>query len=282
MPVQPDLTATAINLEHLNPQLLVKDFPAAVAQALTQKAVEELGVRITQPIFKLLRESTIGVVLNAIAAVKQRIESPTAEPVYSREALFTTALRRHFTPNRKPQETPVQDQEKKITSKEFSDWYNAAYAAGLVCASTMINGEMWLYQNSGDSVARWEELKAKYPDLLATKGEQKHYSAQGQQRALEKPKLLQGLKPGAESPERPKPVDLSDVIVQTSIEMKRLGWQETELRSHLSQTYGKRSRQQLKDEELIDFLDWLQQQTAMLGDAFSVWTGGQPWGKPAT
>jgi hypothetical protein len=56
------------------------------------------------------------------------------------------------------------------------------------------------------------------------------------------------------------PMDLSDVIAQTSVELKRLGWTEPQGRKHLQQTYNKRSRQQLTDDELLDFLKYLQTQ----------------------
>ncbi len=58
----------------------------------------------------------------------------------------------------------------------------------------------------------------------------------------------------------PGPVDLSDIIAQTSVELKRLGWSDIQGRLHLQQIYGKRSRQQLTDEELLEFLQYLQVQ----------------------
>lgn len=54
--------------------------------------------------------------------------------------------------------------------------------------------------------------------------------------------------------------DLSDVIAQTTVELKRLGWTNAKGRTHLEQTYGKRSRQQLTDSELLDFLRYLESQ----------------------
>jgi len=60
--------------------------------------------------------------------------------------------------------------------------------------------------------------------------------------------------------EIPGPIDLSDIIAQTSVELKRLGWSDVQGRMHLQQTYGKRSRQQLTDEELLEFLQYLQAQ----------------------
>lgn len=57
-----------------------------------------------------------------------------------------------------------------------------------------------------------------------------------------------------------EPIDLSDAIAQTTIEIKRLKWTEVQGRSYLQRTYGKRSRQHLSDEELLEFLEYLKQQ----------------------
>lgn len=54
------------------------------------------------------------------------------------------------------------------------------------------------------------------------------------------------------------PVDLSDVIAQTDVELRRLGWTSAQGREYLEKTYGKRSRTQLTDEELMSFLLYLE------------------------
>jgi hypothetical protein len=58
------------------------------------------------------------------------------------------------------------------------------------------------------------------------------------------------------------PVDLSDIIAHTDIELKRLGWTNAQGRRYLEQTYGKRSRQHLSDTELMEFVDYLKTQPA--------------------
>ncbi len=55
--------------------------------------------------------------------------------------------------------------------------------------------------------------------------------------------------------------DLSDVIAQTDVEMKRVGWTPNQGRDYLVKTFGKRSRQLLEPHELMQFLRYLQQQT---------------------
>jgi hypothetical protein len=56
----------------------------------------------------------------------------------------------------------------------------------------------------------------------------------------------------------PPPVDLSDVIAQTEVELRRLGWTQEQGREHLKATYGKLSRHHLSDEELLEFLLYLE------------------------
>ncbi|MDJ0703757.1 MAG: hypothetical protein QNJ46_10795 [Leptolyngbyaceae cyanobacterium MO_188.B28] len=56
------------------------------------------------------------------------------------------------------------------------------------------------------------------------------------------------------------PIDLSDIIAQTDVELRRLGWTSNQGREYLEQTYQKRSRQQLSDEELLAFLLYLESQ----------------------
>jgi hypothetical protein len=74
-------------------------------------------------------------------------------------------------------------------------------------------------------------------------------------KASTEPKSVESFTPSLE-----EPLDNSDVIAQTDVELRRLGWGRDQGRKHLEQTYGKRSRQQLTDEELLDFLHYLESQ----------------------
>lgn len=56
------------------------------------------------------------------------------------------------------------------------------------------------------------------------------------------------------------PIDFSDIIARTNVELKRLGWTTQQGKDYLLQTYGKRSRQLLTDAELLDFLHHLESQ----------------------
>ncbi|NJO41904.1 MAG: hypothetical protein HC769_04650 [Cyanobacteria bacterium CRU_2_1] len=54
--------------------------------------------------------------------------------------------------------------------------------------------------------------------------------------------------------------DRSGEIARITVEMKRLSWTTEQGRNYLKRTYGKRSRQELSDDELIDFLRYLESQ----------------------
>lgn len=62
-------------------------------------------------------------------------------------------------------------------------------------------------------------------------------------------------------------VDLTDVNAEIGLHMERIGWTSLQGRSHLEQTYGKRSRQELTELELFEFCEFLkgQQQLALQG-----------------
>lgn len=56
-------------------------------------------------------------------------------------------------------------------------------------------------------------------------------------------------------------IDLSDIIAQTDVELQRLGWDVNQGREFLEKTYGKRSRHDLTDDELLEFLLFLETQS---------------------
>lgn len=70
--------------------------------------------------------------------------------------------------------------------------------------------------------------------------------------------------PQLDLPESDNPIDLSDIIAQTDVELRRLGWTVGQGRDFLEKTYGKRSRHDLTDEELLEFLLYLESQTATI------------------
>jgi hypothetical protein len=63
---------------------------------------------------------------------------------------------------------------------------------------------------------------------------------------------------------RSEPVDLSDVIAKTDVHIERLGWTKEQGRDHLKKKYGKIGRTLLNEEELLDFLKYLESQPTPL------------------
>jgi hypothetical protein len=57
-----------------------------------------------------------------------------------------------------------------------------------------------------------------------------------------------------------EPVDLSDILAKTDVQIERLGWTPEQGKDYLVKTYGKRGRTLLNEEELLDFLKYLQSQ----------------------
>jgi hypothetical protein len=57
-----------------------------------------------------------------------------------------------------------------------------------------------------------------------------------------------------------EPVDLSDVIAKTDVQIERLGWTREQGKEYLKKTYGKLGRTLLSEEELLDFLRHLESQ----------------------
>ncbi len=57
-----------------------------------------------------------------------------------------------------------------------------------------------------------------------------------------------------------EPVDLSDVIAKTDVHIERLGWTKEQGRDYLKKTYGKLGRTLLTEDELLDFLRYLESQ----------------------
>lgn len=67
--------------------------------------------------------------------------------------------------------------------------------------------------------------------------------------------------PEPDSPPAAAPIlDVAEIITMTTVEMKRLGWSDSQGRDYLMKTYGKKSRYSLNDEELAGFLQYLQTQ----------------------
>lgn len=54
-----------------------------------------------------------------------------------------------------------------------------------------------------------------------------------------------------------EPIDLSDAIAQIGTEIERIGWTKKQGSTYLQQTYGKKTRAELTEDELLEFLHYL-------------------------
>ncbi len=74
------------------------------------------------------------------------------------------------------------------------------------------------------------------------------------------PKVEPELPPTPVALDPEEALDFSEIIARSDVELKRLGWSSEQGRTYLLETYGKRSRQLLSDEELLAFLRYLEAQ----------------------
>jgi hypothetical protein len=58
-------------------------------------------------------------------------------------------------------------------------------------------------------------------------------------------------------PPAPEPIDLSDAIAQIGTEIERIGWTKKQGSTYLQDTYNKKTRAELDEDELIEFLHYL-------------------------
>lgn len=72
--------------------------------------------------------------------------------------------------------------------------------------------------------------------------------------------VIEELSPVGMVTEAEETLDFSDIIARSDVELKRLAWTSDQGRNYLLETYGKRSRQLLSDDELLEFLHYLEQQ----------------------
>ena len=59
-----------------------------------------------------------------------------------------------------------------------------------------------------------------------------------------------------------EPIDLSDVIAKTDVELERIGWSKKDGKDYLLRSYGKPGRTLLTEQELLGFLSYLESQPA--------------------
>jgi hypothetical protein len=134
-----------------------------------------------------------------------------------------------------PDSIPRDRQKEAVTSQTFFDEHSADWPSEEVKSSEL------------SSTSQLLDPKSTLPDTPKHRSKNGKVSTQSS-RAIPQNDIL------------PQPIDLSDIIAQTSVELKRLNWSDVQGRSYLQRTYGKRSRQQLTDEELLEFLYYLQSQ----------------------
>lgn len=63
-----------------------------------------------------------------------------------------------------------------------------------------------------------------------------------------------------------EPVNLSELIAFTDVEMERIGWSKKRGQSHLKRTYNKQTRSELNEDQLMEFLHYLRALPSQAGE----------------
>lgn len=191
--------------------------------------------------------------LTPVPVVATPERSPTPEPSLSLEPPFVASSSRSDADISLPETAPpppaepflpYPDLELEITPPDFpaSQPFPSGYD-GLDDDTVAIDDEFPLEE-------RVPEIEALPPLESVTKSERPSKSGRSKtSKAAANP-------PQATAP-TDAPIDLAPLFLQIEQEMERIHWTKEQGRDHLKQTYGKRSRQQLTDEELLDFLNYL-------------------------
>lgn len=117
-----------------------------------------------------------------------------------------------------------------------------------------------IYQNSQKIKTDWtididcrqvlESLTPNFPDVPL------YYSSDSQEKADEVNEAPHYQDLFEE--EAPQEISFQDLMTRNNAALKRLGWSQEQGREYLVKTYGKKSRQLLSDEQLIEFTDYLE------------------------
>lgn len=162
-------------------------------------------------------------------------EAPTAVPVPPAPLAFETSI--------PPSSSFIPDEDLRvIPSLTSDDWLSATYIQPKTDKTPDQEPE-----GKSSTPKTSKGRSASLPPVPSTTEVASSYS--------DEPELSQA--PASSS--RPlETTDFSSDIAKTDIELRRLRWTPDQGRAHLLKTYGKRSRQHLTDNELLDFLHYLE------------------------
>lgn len=179
------------------------------------------------------------------------LATPIVPPAFPSESLYETQATRFPEPSRVGDTNSFSSlhskreevAERAVTTSLVADEITLpddAFTAGSTPQEQEMESSHWVTDHKSSST------QLKEPTVKAS--------------ARSKVKLEEGASP-VTPPDTP--VDFSDIIARTNVELKRLGWTTQQGKDYLLQTYGKRSRQLLSDAELLDFLHHLEAQPTL-------------------
>lgn len=183
---------------------------------------------------------------------RQSVTSPVTESVFSPDPFDAAKLSRISTDTSWLEETSPPASEKSTA---------AAIPASVtaVPAESSTNWKRNAFEESA-SIASVATLEEDY-EATSSFGKVTPIGSRRHDRASEpfEPKPAETSEPAFEETAS-SPVDRSSEIARIGVEIKRLGWNNKQGSDYLQRTYGKKTRHELSDEQLLSFLQYLESQ----------------------
>lgn len=227
--VKVDALAKPIGLGEESKPILIE----AEKAILLEEVKAEIAPQVLHPKLKELvlnyGATAIQQALEVVREAKQKsknIKNPTG--------LLRFALEKGWKPNQ------IHENGRSLPDG-FSQWFDAARAAGVVIASQVVDGQILVYDSQAQPFP-YEQMALLHP-LEGLTG--------GRGLTVDKEPLLRSL--GVEDP-----FDFSDILAIIDTQFSRLKWSAERVREFLVQAYGKHTRALLADAELLDLQARLQ------------------------
>jgi hypothetical protein len=135
----------------INPENQEKD----INPELEQEIVQTVGHKISANLKQLIAQTKLEIVLDALKVVKHNIQKQTCK---NPAGLLTTAIRREW----KPSAASLSSENNVTLDPDFSEWFDAAKALGLVMGSELKGGQLWIYATPEGKPQPYEEMRSMF------------------------------------------------------------------------------------------------------------------------
>jgi hypothetical protein len=182
---------------------------------------------------------------------RQSAASPVTESVFSQDPFHAAKLSRISTDT-----SWLEDTSSPAPEESTPAAIPASFTS--VPAESSANWKRNAFEES-PSVASVATLEEDY-EATSSFGKVTPIGSRRHDREPFEPKPAETSEPAFEETATSSPVDRSSEIARIGVEIKRLGWNNKQGSDYLQRTYGKKTRHELSDEQLLSFLQYLESQ----------------------